>query len=123
MPTRALIIKSPWADWVVLGSKTIEIRTFRTNKVGKEIYIAKSGTKSLIGKVTIDKCVQLTLNDYINLKNKHLAYTFITDRGWHEELFNNKKIYAWFLINPIAFKDPISYNHPIGAQVWVKIDF
>ena len=65
---RALIIKEPWASKVVLGEKTMELRSRRTTKIGQEIYIAKAGTKTLIGRVTIEKCVQLTVNDYLWIK-------------------------------------------------------
>ena len=49
MTERALILKEPWATLVVKGKKTIEIRTRPTTKIGQEIYIAKAGTKTLIG--------------------------------------------------------------------------
>jgi predicted transcriptional regulator len=112
---RALIIKEPWASKVVSGEKTIELRTMQTTKVGQEIYIAKAGTKTLIGRVTIEKCVRLTLEDYMCLQDKHLARDFYIDK------FENKKIYGWYLINPVRFDKPIVYEHPRGAQIWVVI--
>jgi len=110
---RALIIKEPWASQVVSGKKTIELRSRKTTKVGQEIYIAKAGTKTLIGRVTIEKCVQLTVEDCINLQEKHLAA--------FREFFHNKKIYGWYLKDAVQFDEPIPYNHPQGAQMWVII--
>ena len=112
---RALIIKEPWASLVVSGKKTMELRSRKTTKVGQEIYIAKAGTKTLIGRVTIEKCVQLTVADYINLQGKHLA------RELYKNSFNNKKIYGWYLKDAVQFDKPIPYNHPQGAQMWVII--
>ena len=109
----ALILKEPWATLVVNGEKTIEIRTMPTNKIGKEIYIAKAGTKTLIGKVTITDCRRLTPEEFQNLSPQHLAL--------HYSFPPNKKIYGWFLKNAHPFPCPIPYKHPQGAQIWVKI--
>jgi predicted transcriptional regulator len=109
---QALIVKDPWASMIVSGEKTIEIRTMRTKKIGKEIYIAKSGTKTLIGKVTIEKCLPLTANEFSQLADKHKA----------KGIYPKKQVYGWFLTKPIAFKDPLPYSHPQGAQMWVRID-
>jgi len=130
MPNRALLVKDPWASWIVSGHKTIEIRTRRTTKIGKEIYIAKSGSKTLIGKVTIEACKELTLEDYIKLKDQHLAFTYLKIPDSNEEfkkyskenLFKTKSVFGWFLKNPVKFEEPIPYNHPKGAQMWVIID-
>ena len=111
---RALIIKEPWASKIVSGEKTIELRTRRTKKIGQEIYIAKAGTKTLIGRVTIEKCVRLTLEDYMNLEDKHLV-------GYGSVYFTDEKLYGWYLINPVRFDKPIAYEHPRGAQIWVVI--
>jgi len=111
MPNRALILKEPWAGLVVTGKKTVELRTMATTKIGQEIYIAKSGTKSLVGKVTIKACRRLTEQEYLDLADQHLAPGHPT----------NKKIYGWFLSDAVAFSSPRPYKHPQGAQIWVKI--
>ena len=80
-------------------------------KIGKEIYIAKAGTKTLIGKVTIEKCRPLTNDEYHLFEYKHKA----------KGIYPNRKVYGWFLTNPIQFKQPITYIHPHGAQIWVKL--
>ena len=107
----ALIVKEPWATMIVTGKKTIELRTRRTTKIGEEIYIAKAGTKTLIGKVTIQKCSSLTKDEYHLLKDKHKA----------AGIYANRQIYGWFLSNPVQFQQPIPYRHPQGAQMWVKL--
>lgn len=109
----ALVLKEPWATLVVNGKKTIEIRTMTTNKIGKEIYIAKAGTKTLIGKVTITDCRRLTPEEFQNLAPQHLALHYSFPPG--------KKIYGWYLKNAHRFPQPIPYKHPQGAQIWVKI--
>ena len=107
--SRALILKDPYASLVVSGEKTLEIRNMRTKKIGKEIYIAKSGTKTLIGKVTIDKCKLLSVDEFNNLAHLHHALDYQ----------HGKNIYGWFLKNAVKFDKPVPYNHPHGAQTWV----
>ncbi len=114
MPHRALILKEPWASKVVSGEKTVELRTMKTNKIGEEIYIAKAGTKTLIGKVTIDKCVLLSQEEIQALESYHMAATYA-------RTLKGKKIYGWFLKNALAFENPIPYPHPHGAQIWVVL--
>ena len=116
MPNRALLIKEPWASKVVSGEKTIEIRTMQTKKIGQEIYIAQAGTKTLIGKATIVKCVQLTMKDYIQLQHQACL-----TRSGLQQLFSTKRIYGWYLKDAMKFDKPIPYDHPRGAQVWIKI--
>ena len=114
MPDRALILKEPWASKVVSGEKTVELRTMKTNKIGKEIYIAKAGTKTLIGKVTIDKCVLLSQEEIQALEPYHFGGTYV-------DTLKGKKAYGWFLKNALAFENPIPYPHPQGAQIWVVL--
>ena len=114
MRASALLIKPPWATMVVRGHKTIELRTSRTHKIGHEIYIAKSGSKTLIGKVTITDCRPLTPQQILQLAPQHHALDYKPPP--------NKTIYGWFLSNPVAFAEPIPYPHPQGAQRWVRLD-
>ena len=41
-----------------------------------------------------------------------------------EELIEKpyKRIYAWVLENPVKFKEPIVYKHPMGAVIWVNLN-
>ncbi|WP_245604640.1 hypothetical protein [Paucisalibacillus globulus] len=32
-----------------------------------------------------------------------------------------KKTYAWVLANPRMYQEPIPYNHPMGAVIWVNL--
>jgi len=107
----ALLVKEPWASLIISGVKTLEIRSMRTGKIGKEIYIAKAGSKTLIGKVIIDKCVELSANQFNSLSHLHHAADYKT----------KKKIWGWYLRDAVRFEEPIPYEHPQGAQIWVKI--
>ncbi len=55
---KGLIIKPKWADLILSGDKTIEIRGSRT-KIRGEIGIIKSGSKKVFGTVELMDCVEL----------------------------------------------------------------
>ena len=94
---RALIVKDPWATDIVKGYKTIENRTRPTN-IKERIGIIKSGSKTVIGEVDLVDCK-------VDGNTNHFG-------RW---------IYAWILKNPLEYKQPKPYNHPRGAQIWVRL--
>ena len=86
-----LIVKSPYANQIVDGTKKEEYRSRRTHIRG-EIGIIEAGTSRLIGSVCLIDCIP------------------------KKTQFGN---YAWILKNPQRFNSPVSYQHPKGAQTWV----
>ena len=89
---RALIVKDPYATWIVEGKKTKEYRTQSTN-IRERIGIIKAGTKTIIGEVDL-------VGDMVDF---------------------NYGGFAWLLKNPLKYKIPKPYKHPRGAQIWVRI--
>jgi len=90
---KALIIRSPWADQIVDGAKTIEYRSRRTHIRGR-IAIIKGGTHLIIGSVSLVDCQG---PDHLNL-------------------------FHWILKNSRRLDPPVPYRHPHGAQIWVNLD-
>lgn len=107
----SLIIKPKWADMILSGSKTWEIRGSRTAKRGT-IGIIKSRSGKVFGQVDLVDCIPLTMYEWANNKNKHLVDYADID-------YNTP--YAWVLANPSIFPEPIPYQHPQGAVIWVKL--
>ncbi|WP_081970167.1 ASCH domain-containing protein [Paenibacillus sp. FSL P4-0081] len=106
-----LIIKAKWADLILSGGKTWEIRGSRTSKRGS-IGIIKSGTGKVFGTVELLGCIPLTMFVWDANQDKHLVpYADI----------NYKTPYAWVMGNPVIFPEPIPYIHPQGAVIWVKL--
>ena len=63
-PTSALLLKKNFAEGVVEGRLIGDVRKMKcTSKVGKTVFIAKAGTKTLIGQVTVESCTKLTYDD------------------------------------------------------------
>lgn len=67
---KALIIKKPWIDYILNGSKVWEIRGSKTNIRG-QIELIQSGSGLVVGSCEIIDCKELTLEDYKNNIDKH----------------------------------------------------
>lgn len=108
-----LVIKSPYIDDILSGVKKWELRGMNTHKRGK-IVLLKSGSGLALGTVNIIGVKAITLDEY---------------NEWDYNKRNNKtasqlpyKItYAYLLEEPILFKKPKPYKHPMGAITWVKL--
>ena len=114
LPNTALCIKSPFAQLVVEGRKTWELRSFRTHK-RERIAIAMSQTQSLVGEVDIVDCIPL--DDTLIQQNvaKHQVHD---PRG----LLGGGQLFAWVLESPSQYNPPKSYEHPAGAISWVHLN-
>lgn len=109
---KGLIIKEPYIDQILEGIKKWEIRGSNTSIRGK-IYLIKSGTKKIYGEVTLVDSIEINLDEY-NVYHKEL-YGSISDK------LPYKRTYAWVVKNPCLYKEPVSYNHPRGAIIWVNL--
>lgn len=111
---KGLIVKSPWIDLILKGEKTWEIRGSHTKIRGK-IALIKSGTGTILGTVDVVDSKLLTLEEYQASEAYH--------RRNKEDTANApyKKIHAWLLKNPVLFDEPIPYEHPQGAVIWVNL--
>ncbi|SHK65006.1 ASCH domain-containing protein [Tepidibacter formicigenes] len=111
-----LIIKSPYIEKILSHEKTWEIRSHKT-KIRGEIALIKKGSKKILGTCkVVDVIGPLYFKDLIST-NKHCIPK--------EKILQNKSKYegkyAWILSDAKTLKDPIDYNHPRGAVIWVKL--
>ena len=111
-----LIIKSPWIDKIFSGNKFWEVRGSHTKIRGK-IALIKSGSSKIYGTCElVDVAGPLSKKDLLDNMNKHCV---------PESLFADtlpyKKTYAWVLKNAERLEEPVPYNHPSGAVIWVKL--
>ncbi|MFA5176365.1 MAG: ASCH domain-containing protein [Candidatus Nanoarchaeia archaeon] len=115
---KALSLKQPWAELILQGKKTIELRKWKTKFRGK-FYIHASGSiddksmerynfkdlpkKSLVGTAELVEVITYTnKKEFLKDKNKHLA---LTDE-WGK--------YGFVLINikrikPIPYKGQLNF--------------
>ena len=114
----ALIVDEPWISKILSGSKNWEIRTRNTNKRG-EIGLIRKGSGLLVGSVDLVNVLELPRIENV------LNGTFQNHHSWVQDLINygdpEKPLYAWVLKNAHEFEQPIPYEHPQGAVVWVKV--
>ena len=102
-----LIVKPAWANLILSGKQTWEIRGSNTTKRGT-IGIAKSGTGMVYGEVELVDSRELVWNDY----ERHCLGSI-----WFAAY---KHPYIWELKNAKLYDVPKPYNHPRGASIWVK---
>lgn len=113
--SKGLIVKSPWLEHILLGSKTWEIRNKNTNYRGK-VYLIKSGSGHIYGKCNIVDSKKISLGEFIKNKDKH----FVEDMSLLK--YKEDSIYAWILKDKRMYENPIPYKHPKGAIIWVNLD-
>jgi hypothetical protein len=113
---RALVIKKPWLDKILAGTKTWEIRGSRTNIRGT-IGLIESRSGTVVGLCeVIDSVGPLTAEEYSRNARKAGMLPAEANLGGYKNTF------AWVLANARRFKTPVPYKHPSGAVIWVQLD-
>jgi hypothetical protein len=111
-----LLIRAPWIDKILDGSKTWEIRGSHTYKTGR-IALIESGTGTVVGVAELVGAVgPLSLKELSQNRSK-------AGFDSHEPLFRlpYKRTFAWVLRNPRRLRQVVPYNHPSGAVIWVNL--
>lgn len=113
---KGLIIKPKWADLILDGFKTVEVRGSNTKIRGK-IGIIKSGSKQVYGTANLFDCIEmdeLTFNSVYRKCHR-------LDISYDELLKIYPRPYAWCLKDVKKFDSPIPYEHKLGCVIWVNI--
>ena len=112
-----LIIKPKFADLILSGSKTWELRSRSTNIRG-EIALIKSGTGEICAVCDLVEVLgPFRPEELSNTEDK-------TGIGQVESVLrslNYERAYAWVLDNVRVLKNPKPYEHPAGAITWVRL--
>ena len=112
---KGLIIKPKWADLILDGEKTIEVRGNNT-KIRGAIGIIKSGSKKVFGTVDLFNCIPLDMEKFELWKDRHkLNITY------GEVLKIYPQPYAWCLRKANKYNVPVVYEHKQGCVIWVNI--
>lgn len=111
---KGLIVKGKWADLILSGEKTLELRGSNTKIRGK-IGIIKSGTKRIYGTVELVGSVRLGEEDFERLKEEHKVECKFSEIPYSH-------LYGWVLKNNEKFEEPVRYNHKTGCVIWVNIE-
>jgi len=87
---QGFIVRQPYSGQIINGTKKFEYRNFKTNKLNEPCYLLSEGF--VLGKIMFTE---------IKKNNK----------DWK---------YAWSIKIIKKFEKPWKYEHPQGAQRWVK---
>ena len=109
---RALIIRKPWIDLILIGEKLWEMRSKPTNIRGR-IGLIEQGTGLIVGECILD-CVGESVDNFDVGYGHHMHK--VDDFSLLE-----KWKYPWVLSGAKRYEDPIPYKHPKGAVTWVRI--
>jgi hypothetical protein len=117
IPTKGLIIKSPYIDRILAGTKIWEMRSSTTSQRGP-IALIKQGTGQIVGMANlIGVTGPLSQQDKLNNIDQHQISVERLHSGETE-----KWNVAWILQNAKKFDIPIDYHHPNGAVIWVNLE-
>jgi hypothetical protein len=93
---KCLIVKHPYIDELLDGTKPIEFRTRPTNIRGR-IGLVASGERGLVqGTIELFDCTSGAETKW---------------GGWQ-----------WHVRNPVRFETPVKFDHPTGPVTWVNAD-
>lgn len=112
MTLDCLIIKKQFLDKIIRGEKIWEIRGSSTTKRG-HIGLIESGSGQIVATAEL-------IQSHGPLSSEELLMNKDKTRIENEFNIKYKKVYAWELTNVKAI-EPISYKHPQGAIIWVKV--
>jgi ASCH domain-containing protein len=117
VPTKGLIIKSPFIDRILAGSKTWEMRSSATQVRGP-IALIKKGSGQVVGVANlVDVKGPLTKQEKLSAIDKHQISLDRLESG-ETEKWNT----AWVLENAQPLIMPVNYQHPNGAVIWVTLE-
>ena len=108
-----LIVKNPWLDMILSGSKTWEIRGVHTKKRGK-IHLALSGGGGrIVGGCRLVDSFPIDRAELEKHVDKHCIDNTNT--------ITYPRPHAWVMLDPVRYDKPFAYKHPYGAIKWVKL--
>ena len=113
---KGLLIKTPWIDKILAGTKTWELRGSNTHVRGK-IALIQSGSGTVVGTCELVNVVgPLSKAELTRRTRKHGVSPSLLRQG-----VRYRKTYAWVLEKARRLRRPVPYKHPMGAVIWVNL--
>lgn len=114
---KALIIDEPWISLILNGEKTWEMRKTPCHLRG-EIGLVRKGAGAVVGLAQLvdSRPPLLTLEDYAAAEPFHRI-----PPGRQERAFTDGWRHAWVLAGARPLPQPVPYEHPPGAVIWVDL--
>jgi hypothetical protein len=110
-----LVIREPWIDYILAGTKTWELRSTRTS-YPKKIALIRKGSGRVVGTANLVGCEAPIANEseFARTRKYHQvpSFSMAAKGNW---------LTPWVLASVKALDQPIAYEHPAGAVIWVKL--
>ena len=114
---KGLIIREPWIDMILNGSKTWELRTQRTTLRGEIALIRKgSGQIEAVAQL-VDSLHPLDPQGLADSVQFHGV-----PRSQQATVISNGWLFPWLIVDTRRLSSPVPYTHPNGAVTWVDLD-
>ncbi len=115
--TRGLIIRPPWIDLILGGTKAWEMRSRPTNVRGP-IALIRQGSGAAVGTADLVDCgAPLSRADYMLFQREHAIpdaqLDEVLDRGW---------VHPWVLANVRPFRTAVPIASKSGPVIFVTLD-
>jgi len=106
---KALTVKQPWADKILSGAKTIEVRSRRTSHRGDLLITSSASSKGARTGIAICIVELYDVKPLSELTREEMFATGIPEYRWADY-----KGYGWFLRNPVPVR-PIPVKGQLGV--------
>ena len=116
MALRALVIDQPWINLILSGQKIWEMRSTSTSIRGP-IALIEKGSGTIVGTATLeDSREPLTPLEMTAWRHAHQI------PAQRSEAAGFKWFTPWVLSDVVRLSQPVRYQHPSGAVIWVTLD-
>jgi hypothetical protein len=113
---KGLIIRSPWIDLILSGSKTWEMRT-RPTSIRGPIALIKGGSGLIYGTAELAECLPALTRE--QMRQTQSFHAIPEDQL--ESAMGNRWTTPWVLRDIVRLESPKPYIHPKGAVTWVEL--
>lgn len=123
MVTTALVVKNHWANLILDGHKSWELRGVATRK-RERVGIAISGTSKLWGEARVVDCFKIAQKvegSLVSLMPLPLSSYEHLHRVSDLNMLTYTNVYAYVLGDPVRYAHPKPYVHHQGAIGWVSL--
>lgn len=112
---KGLVIRQPHIGKILAGEKTWEMRS-RPTKVRGRIALIEAGSGMIVGECDIIRSFEAPTLPV--MRHFTRGYHCLEEKDYH---LMDKWKYAWQLENVIKYENPVPYQHPKGAVIWVNL--
>lgn len=103
VPAAVFALRPKWADLILSGAKTVEIRRSRMNRMIGRMLIYRTGTGLIVGEVRV-KGMHAAPPETI--RREYGGAACLTEKEFDEYVKGADRLYAYRLENPIRYGKP-----------------